>query len=242
MRLMLVHGFGGSHEDFTDWLPAFAGIEVEAVAVSLPRSEGSFAGLASFVLDSADRLGWSRFVLFGHSMGGMVAQLVALHSPERLAGLVLMGTTHGPIPADLDVVELGKAVVRGGGMAALVEAQRGRPGTAAHERLLRERPGYRSFMEAKALAMDPAAWVALVDEMVGQVDRLDALRSLALATLVVVGAQDEFLDDCRRIAAAVPGAQLVVVPDAGHSPQFEAPEAWWSAVSVFLQSLQSEVV
>ena len=160
MRLMLVHGFGGSHEDFTDWLPAFEGIEVEAVAVSLPRSEGSFAGLASFVLASADRLGWDRFVLFGHSMGGMVAQLVALRAPERLAGLVLMGTTHGPIPADLDVVELGKAVVRGGGMAALVEAQRGRPGTAAHERLLRERPGYRAFMEAKALAMDPAAWVA----------------------------------------------------------------------------------
>jgi pimeloyl-ACP methyl ester carboxylesterase len=36
------------------------------------------------------------------------------------------------------------------------------------------------------------------------------------------------------MGAAIPGAQLVVVPDAGHSPQFEAPEAWWDAVRAFL--------
>ena len=243
-RLLLVHGFGGSREDFTEWLPAFSAAGWEAVAVQLP-GHGSVGGpyslsaFASWVLEQADGLGWDRFVLFGHSMGGMVAQLVALSegAAGRLDGLVLMGTTHGPIPVERELVEAGKAVVAAGGMAALVEAQRDRPDTPAHERLLATRPGYREFMEAKALAMDPEMWLAMVDEMLDQPDRLDALRSVALATLVVVGEQDEFRDDCERIAGAMPAAQFAVIPDAGHSPQFEAPEHWWLVMSSFLEEV-----
>jgi pimeloyl-ACP methyl ester carboxylesterase len=39
------------------------------------------------------------------------------------------------------------------------------------------------------------------------------------------------------MADAIPGARLVVVPDAGHSPQFEAPEAWWDVVAGFLEDV-----
>lgn len=232
-RLLLIHGFGGSRDDFTEWVPAFADIGWEAAAPALPPDARSLDALAEFILDHD----WDRFVLFGHSMGGMAAQLAALRAPERLDALILMGTTHGPVPVDRDAVELGKAVVREGGMRALVEAQRGRPGTPAHERLLRERPGYREFMEAKALAMDPDTWAALIDDMLGQPDRLDALRSVALATLVVVGEQDDFRQDNERIAAAMPNARLAVIRDAGHSPQFEAPDAWWQVVSSFLEEV-----
>ena len=41
------------------------------------------------------------------------------------------------------------------------------------------------------------------------------------------------------MADAIPDAELVVIPDAGHSPQFEAPEAWWDAVSGFLEQVRS---
>jgi pimeloyl-ACP methyl ester carboxylesterase len=260
-RLLLVHGFGGSRDDFTEWLPAFASLGWSAHALQLPgHSRGfstqtgrvenlsagrnhlaswSLAGLAGWVVGEADRLGWARFVLFGHSMGAMVAQLVALSDAgERLDGLILMGTTHGPIPVDRETVELGKSIVRSGGMAALVEAQRGRPGTPAHERLVRERAGYREFMEAKALAMDPEMWLAMVDEMLSQPDRLDDLRSLALATLVVTGEQDDFRADCERLAGVIPGARLAVVAGAGHSPQFESPDEWWQVVRSFLSDLE----
>lgn len=243
-RLLLVHGFGGSRDDFADWLPEFAAAGWEAVALQLPghgsvgRGPYSLAGFASWVLSEADALGWDRFVLFGHSMGGMVAQLIALSpASSRLEALVLMGTSHGPIPVERELAETGKAVVRAGGMAALVEAQRGRPGTPAHERLLATKAGYREYMEAKALGMDPEMWLAVVEEMLVQADRLDSLRSVGLTTLVVAGEQDDFRENCERIAEAMPRARLAVIPDAGHSPQFEAPDKWWRVVSSFLEEV-----
>jgi pimeloyl-ACP methyl ester carboxylesterase len=68
-------------------------------------------------------------------------------------------------------------------------------------------------------------------------ESLDKLRNLppSLPVLVIVGEQDTpFLEPSREMHQAIPGAQLVVIPDAGHSPQFENPEAWWNAVSGFL--------
>lgn len=237
-----MHGFGGSRDDFAEWLPGFEALGWSAESVQLPGHGStappySLAGFGAFVLAEADRLGWDRFVLFGHSMGGMVAQLLALSSAERLDALVLMGTTHGPIPVDAGMLQAAKGIVQSGGMAALVEAGRGHGDTPAHERVLAERNGYREFMEAKALAMDPEMWVAMVDEMLAQPDRLDALRSVPLATLVVVGEQDGFREDCERIASAMPNARLAVIPDAGHAPQFEAPEAWWRVLSSFLEEV-----
>jgi len=68
-----------------------------------------------------------------------------------------------------------------------------------------------------------------------QTDQLPALATLDLPVLVLVGALDgPFLAASRRMAEAVPGARLVTIPDAGHSPQFENPDAWWEAVHTFL--------
>jgi pimeloyl-ACP methyl ester carboxylesterase len=39
------------------------------------------------------------------------------------------------------------------------------------------------------------------------------------------------------MAEAIPGAELVVLPDGGHSPQFETPELWWKALTAFLDRL-----
>jgi pimeloyl-ACP methyl ester carboxylesterase len=53
--------------------------------------------------------------------------------------------------------------------------------------------------------------------------------------MVMVGDQDvPFIGPSERMAAAIPGAVLAVIPDAGHCPQFENPEQWWVALSTFL--------
>src|SRR5437588_5792235 len=86
--LLLVHGFTGAKEDFTEWLPALAERGWHAVAPDLrghgrsshPEAETDYS-LSAFAVDVvglADALRWDRFVLLGHSMGGMIAQHVAV--------------------------------------------------------------------------------------------------------------------------------------------------------------------
>jgi pimeloyl-ACP methyl ester carboxylesterase len=251
--LLLLHGFCGAKEDFADWLDRLAGAGWHAVAYDQrghgasghPSGESAFTLplFAADVVAVADRLGWARFVLLGHSMGGMVAQVVALAHPERLGALILMDTGPGaPDGVDPALAETGRRIVRQGGMAALVDAQRsmGADPLAAdpHARVLRERPGYREFCEAKTRRASVDMWLAMTPALLAQDDRLASLTGLAMPVLVVVGEDDTvFIGPSRAMAAAVPGARLAVLAGGGHSPQFEAPGLWWEAVSGFLSEV-----
>jgi 2-succinyl-6-hydroxy-2,4-cyclohexadiene-1-carboxylate synthase len=257
-RLLLVHGFTGAKEDFADHLDLLAaggssgGWHVVAPDLrghgTSSQPEGpdsySFKTFAADLLALVDALGWDRFTLLGHSMGGMIAQVTALEAggAARLDGLVLMDTSHGPIGGiDPEMLELGKAVVADGGMAALVEAQRSQEGaldTPANQRVTAERPGYAEFGERKSLAAAGDMWLGMIDEVVhAQADRLDDLVAglEGVPVLVLVGEQDRpFVPHAERMAAAIPGARLVVITDAGHSPQFENPDEWYEALTAFL--------
>lgn len=251
--LLAVHGFTGAKEDFADAPERLAAEGWHVVAPDLrghgasdhPEGRASYSldRFTSDMVDLVDALGWGRFVLVGHSMGGMVAQLVALRRPERVRALALLNTSPGPPEGYApELVDLARQLVTQGGMALLVDVQRQMEsdlGSPAHRRLLAERTGYREFNYAKTLAASPDMWLALVDEMFTQPDRSEALAALEVPTLVLVGEQDDaFFGPSKRLAEAVPGARLVVVADAGHLPQFEAPDAWWSAFGGFLQDLR----
>lgn len=251
--LLLVHGFMGAKEDFAEHLDALGDLGWHAVAPDLrghgesdhPAGRSSY-GLRTFardVLAVGDALGWhDRFTLLGHSVGGMIAQLAALAAPHRLDGLVLMDTGHGPLGSiDPELVALAKSVVEEGGMPLYVEVSKTVPdalGTPAHERLVATKPGYAEYCDGKTLSVSPEMWLATIGEIVEtQDDRLHALAALppSLPILVIVGEQDEaFLASCERMADAITWADFVVVPDAGHSPQFENPDAWFTAITTFL--------
>ena len=67
---------------------------------------------------------------------------------------------------------------------------------------------------------------------------IDSLPSIAVPTLVLVGSEDRhFLGAADYMAAKIPGAQKVVIPDAGHAANLDQPEAFNRAVSNFLASL-----
>src|SRR5215218_8244102 len=97
--VMVVHGFTADAGEVAGVMGPLAERGWHAVAPDLrghgrsdrptdPEAYG-FELMAADVLALADDLGWDRFALVGHSMGGAVAQLVALDRPERLTGLVL---------------------------------------------------------------------------------------------------------------------------------------------------------
>ncbi len=175
------------------------------------------------MLRLADALGWERFVLLGHSMGGMVAQFMARKAAARLDALILMDTAHGPLDnLDPDLVEAAVCIVRARGMGGLAEVMAERDGplqTPAHRRLVAEQPGYAEFEDRKFRATSPALYAAMAPEFVRTADRLDSLRKLpeSLPVLVIVGEQDQpFLGPSQRMAAGGGCGALEIIPDAGH--------------------------
>ena len=248
--LFLVHGFGGAKEDFSDHLENLSK-DYRVVVFDhrghgesgAPTDEASYSleRLAADILCVADALGEERFILLGHSMGGMVARKVALTFPDRIDALILMDTCHGPIAAvDGDLIEMGAQIALTDGMTTLKEIlDAGTPlDNPAYQRLLEERPGYREFQEKKFGSLSAVMWATIVRAIRDQSDDLEAMRLLEMPTLVIVGEVDlPFVSQSRAMADAIPGGALVVIPDAGHSPQFENADAWANALNSFLESV-----
>jgi pimeloyl-ACP methyl ester carboxylesterase len=254
--LVLVHGFTGAKEDFTEWLDPLAERGWHAIAFDQrghgashkPEEEGdySFDAYAADLLAVLDAMGWASAVVLGHSMGGMVVQTAALQAPERFDAVVLMDTSHRAVRADPDIIELAVTIARDEGMAAVMAAQEmaGSADPVANEinaRLQAERPDYKEFGQRKMLASSPAMYAAMlrsITDATPELDRLPALAGLTVPALVIVGEHDgPFVKPSERMAEAIPGATLAVIPGGAHSPQFEAPDAWWAALTAFLDSL-----
>ena len=250
--LLLVHGFGGAKEDFTEFLDDLAGLGWHAVAPDL-RGHGAsdkpageehydFPIFVDDLVALLDGLGWGRAVVLGHSMGGMVLQHLVIDHPHRVGGLVLMDTSHAaPDGIDPDLVAMAVQILRDDGLETFLEVSKATQdplASPAYQRLLRERPGYEEFCDRKARDASVDMRIAMFPRFVSQPDRLDGLRAVAVPTLVIVGEQDDpFLAHADRMAKAIPGARLVRIADAGHSPQFEGRDDWWAALTGFLSEV-----
>jgi len=250
--LLLVHGYTGAATDFADFLEPLADAGWHVVAPHLrghgssskPTSEDDYSLdiFAADVLGLADELSFDRFTVLGHSMGGMLTQVLVVGAPERVESLILMDTSHGPLAVDAALVELGVTVAREQGIDVVADvmgaSDDGPLTTEAYRRKVAEDPGYAEMGDRNLRASSAAMFAAMLAQIPEQADRLVGLASLTMPTLIIVGEQDTpFLGDSARMAEAIPGARLAVIPGGGHSPQFEAPEAWWAALSAFLDEV-----
>jgi pimeloyl-ACP methyl ester carboxylesterase len=249
--LLLIHGFTGSRKDFDMALGPLAEAGWHVVAPELrghgdsgqPEGEASYSldTFATDVLTLADAVGFERFTILGHSLGGMIVQVATLRAPDRVEALILMDTTHGPLGAlDPELVAAVGEVARTQGMDAVAElmATVDLLESQAYLRAVEADPSYGERGDRQRRAASPAMFAAMGMAIATQPDRLDQLRHLDVPTLVIVGEEDEpFLADSAAMAEAIPGARLATVAGGGHSPQFEAHAAWWEALSGFLASL-----
>jgi 3-oxoadipate enol-lactonase len=248
--LLMVHGFGGAKEDFADHVELLA--RDHTVVTFDHRGHGesdkpssvdaySLARLEADVLQVADAVGFEQFRLLGHSMGGMVARGVAIRNPERIEALVMMDTTPCPIPGfDPSLMELAADVALEKGkdeLKALLELAPALD-TPAYLRTLETRPGYQEFNDRKWDALSEVMWAAMARAMAHQPDDLAAMAQLECPVFVIVGEQDKpFVAVSHAMAETIPGASIAVIPDAGHSPQFENPPVWADALVGFLSSV-----
>jgi 3-oxoadipate enol-lactonase len=254
--LLLVHGFTGRASDFVDFFERLAQAGWHVVAPDLrghgdssqPPDEADYSLdiFAADLIALTDAVGFGSYVVLGHSMGGMITQLVVLAQPERIEGVILMDTGHGALEVDPALIELGVAVARTEGIQALADLMASLEDdpltTDAYRRKVAEDPTYAERGDRNLRASSAAMFAAMLQAIPTAADRLDALAALTAPTLVVVGAEDTpFLAPSEAMAATIPGARLAVLPGGGHSPQFEAPEAWWDAVSGFLAEVADGV-
>ncbi|MGH0029488.1 MAG: alpha/beta fold hydrolase [Myxococcota bacterium] len=245
--LVLVHGFTGSRDDFSDVLPAL-GARGRTIAVdnrghggtSNPGGGYDFDRLVTDLAGFLDALDLPRCDLLGHSLGGMVALRFALAHPARTASLVLMDTAPRGLGPAAKIFDAGAAVVRERGMQGLWQLMRNapRPDPAPPVAKTIARLGeaaYWSRIERKILAMDPQAFVELA-RLLGEHEPVESrLGEIACPTTVVVGEYDvPFRGSSDGLAAGIPGAILEVIPDAAHSPQMENEAVWLAAIEAHL--------
>lgn len=252
--LLLCHGFTGAKEDFTSWLDPLGHAGWHAVAPDLrghgdsPKPEGveaySLDLFAADLVGLLDSLGWDRATILGHSMGGMVVQVLALKAPERVEALILMDTMHGPMPGlDADILDLGISIALDQGMDPVADvlelmAEDDPLTSPAHVELMASRPDRKAQSDRNLRVSSPYLYASLLRAFPVMDERLDRLAELTMPTLVIVGEQDKpFVGPSRRMADAIPGARLAVIADAGHSPQLENPAGWWEALGGFLDGI-----
>lgn len=176
-------------------------------------------------------------VLVGFSMGGYVAaQFVRKHS-GRLRALVLSDTRADADTEDGRAGRLKMAEHVGEWGAARVAELMG-PKLFA-PRSLQAFPGAVRAVRTVVEQTAPASIAAAQRGMAARPDVTGLLPAFDVPTLVLVGEQDAIStpSEMESIAVAIPGAQFVVIPEAGHMAPMENPEKVNEALSEFLESL-----
>src|SRR5215472_5393097 len=233
-KVMYVHGTGCNGQVWIPHMTAIADAHTP-VAIDLPGHGGSpgqgFRGVGDythFVVELASALGWDRFVVAGHSLGGAIALLTALHHADWLDGLVLVDTGAR--------LRVDPALLRGAREAA----------AAGHAPATDRSWGFASAtpqsvvdaVQGLTAGTDPSVtyqdWIA--DDTF---DVMSRVKDIRVPTLAVCGADDRLtpVKYHQFLAAQIAGCQMTVIEQAGHWMFWEQPEAFTRRVRAFLDSL-----
>lgn len=231
--VLLVHGAGGSH---LSWRFQFERLidKFRIIAVDLPghgKSKGSaeatIGAYSGYVEALMDKLGLENVILGGHSMGGAIALEIALNNPDRLAGLLLVGTGARlrVLPAIFSMIRDDfEVAIQGMGNFAF-GPNVSKDIRDEHKRLMAENT-------PEVLIQDFTACDSF--------DIINRLSAITLPALILCGKDDrltpakysEFLHEGIR------GSEAVFFDDCGHMPMIEQSAAFNREVESFLMRLQ----
>ena len=228
-HVTLVHGVGADLRSWDEIAPVLAR-SFTVVRADLPGHGSSerFAGdctlaeLAAGVRAVWDHLGIKKTHLAGFSLGGLLAQSLALSDPARIARLAILSAVAGRTAEERAKVAERLKLLKEKGIGAVTAAAEERWFTpefrAAHPDRVRERM-------AELLANDPASYAAAY-KVFATSDLSDQLDGIAHATLIATGDHDSGSNPrmARLMHEKILNSRLVILPGLRHSVLVEAPE------------------
>jgi pimeloyl-ACP methyl ester carboxylesterase len=206
-------------------------------AGAAPAASYTLAQMAADTAGLIDNLGLGSAHVVGISLGGMIAQILAIEHPERVRSLTSIMSTTGndqvrPTDAARALFLLPPVSTPEGAMdrAVLFNRTVGSPAYPTDETELRDRAA-RAFDRA----FNPQGVVRQLAAAMTTPDRTEDLRRLDLPTLVIHGADDPVITvrGGQATVAAIPGAELVVIDGMGH----DLPRPLWPTVAERIAAL-----
>ena len=196
--------------------------------------------LAADTVGLLDALGIERAAVMGHSMGGFIAQALALEYPQRVSKLILAATNFGG-PRHVPITPQAMAVLSDLRGDAVTRFKNGLAVSTAAGFAERNPQVIEEWLTWRAAnPVDPAAYqaqmaigLALLDESAAFERKLPAL---AVPTLILFGAEDAVVPpaNAELLARQISHSEVHILPNAGHFFPLEAPEAAAQVVSEFL--------
>jgi pimeloyl-ACP methyl ester carboxylesterase len=203
------------------------------LVMALPQAVAAYrmSDMAADAVAVLDAVGWESAHVVGVSMGGMIAQAVAIDHPHRVRSLTSIMSTPAP-GIGRPTFAAAAALAARPGRSAEEAAQRvvstfrviGSPGYPLDEDWLRDY-GRRAFVRGGG---DPTGSRRQFAAITASPSRVAGLRRVRVPTLVVHGEADPLVRPAagRATAAAVPGSRLVTYPGMGHN----LPRELWSSI------------
>jgi len=248
--LVLLHGFGDSYTTWDGWVrelgSQFRIIRLDFPGHGLTRAPADYVlrgdALADFVDAFAAKLDLPQFAVAGNSMGGSVAWQLALRHPDRVNALVLLDAAGFPnekppatVPLAFRILKfrLGRALLQNIDNRPLIDGALKSdvydesvitPALVDRWAEFQRAPGHRAIL----MSIDPASMNSA---------SAPVLQYIRAPALVVNGESDVLVEpaSAAKLAAAIPGAKLIVYPHVGHLPQIEIPQRSAADVAAFLQ-------
>jgi pimeloyl-ACP methyl ester carboxylesterase len=229
---VLIPGLLCSARQYEPLLPAVW--SYGAVTIADNRRDSTVTAMAQRLLAAAP----DRFALAGLSMGGYVALEVMRLAPARVTALALISTSaRADSPEQVASRREQERAVVAGRFGELVDAVY--PVLVDSSNV--ERTDLADFWRTMANEIGPDAFLTQLEAAIGRPDSRPDLGSINCPTAVVHGIGDRLItsDNAVETADGIPGAQLTLVPGAGHMIPQEQPVAVAAAVGELLKAVTS---
>jgi pimeloyl-ACP methyl ester carboxylesterase len=237
---VLIHGFPFTSVMWRAQIDALASDTLRVVAPDLPGFGGTPGAITS-VDDAADRIaalidsiGARRVVLGGLSMGGYIAFAFVRRHAARLHGLLLVDTKAEP---DSEEAKQGRYALaekaQDDGAGVVIESILPR---LVSDSTFSGRPDVVEQVRDAAAGATLEGVVGALRAMAERPSSVQDLPRIAVPTLIIVGREDVITPptDAETLRAAIPGAEIAIIPDAGHMSPIEQPDAVNSAIRSWL--------